>query len=67
MIILDEPEIGLHPYALEIVASLIKSAAVGRTLLVATQSVGLVNQFAAEDVVSVTRVNGESRFVRQSL
>jgi len=66
VIVLDEPEIGLHPYGLEIVAALIKSPAVNHTLLVATQSVALVNQFAADDVVTVTREGGQSRFVRQS-
>ncbi len=66
LIILDEPEIGLHPYALEIVASLIKSAAVNRTLLIATQSVALVNQFRAEDVVTVSRHEGQSNFQRQN-
>lgn len=66
VIVLDEPEIGLHPYALEIVASLVKSASVGCTVLLATQSVALVNEFAPEEVVTVTRRNGQSHFVRQN-
>lgn len=66
VIVLDEPEIGLHPYALEIVASLIKSASVHSTVIVATQSVGLVNQFAPEDIVTVTRDKAESKFERQN-
>ena len=55
---------GLHPYAIEVVASLIKSAAVHTTIIVATQSVALVNHFEAEDIVVVNRVRGESKFER---
>jgi predicted ATPase len=46
VIVIDEPEIGLHPYALEIVAAMVKSASVHCTVVLATQSVGLVNHFA---------------------
>lgn len=66
VIVIDEPEIGLHPYALEIVASLVKSASVHTTVVLATQSVGLVNHFAPEDIVTVTRENAQSKFERQS-
>jgi predicted ATPase len=66
VIVLDEPEIGLHPYALEIAAALIKSASVHSTLLLATQSTALVNQFAPEDVVTVTREDAQSKFARQN-
>ena len=66
VIVLDEPEIGLHPYALEIVSALVKSASVHRTLLLATQSVSLVNQFAPDDVITVTREDAQSKFVRQN-
>ena len=65
VIVIDEPEIGLHPYALEIVASLVKSASVHCTVVLATQSVGLVNHFAPEDIVTVTREKAESKFQRQ--
>jgi predicted ATPase len=64
LIILDEPEIGLHPYAMEIVASLIRSAAVHTRLLIATQSVALVNHFSPEDVIVATRSDAQSRFDR---
>ena len=65
VIVLDEPEIGLHPFAIEVIASLIKSAALHSTVIVATQSAGLVSQFAAEDVITVIREKAESRFERQ--
>jgi predicted ATPase len=66
IIVIDEPEIGLHPYALETVASLIKSASVHSTVALATQSVGMVNYFAPEDIVTVTREKAQSRFERQN-
>jgi predicted ATPase len=66
LIVIDEPEIGLHPYALEIVASLIKSASLHCSIVLATQSVGLVNHFAPEDIVTVTREKAQSRFERQN-
>jgi predicted ATPase len=66
VIVIDEPEIGLHPYALEIVASLVKSASIHSTVVLATQSVGLVNHFAPEDIVTVTREKAQSKFERQN-
>ncbi|MGD1073920.1 MAG: AAA family ATPase [Bryobacteraceae bacterium] len=66
VIVIDEPEIGLHPYALEIVAALVKSASVHTTIVLATQSAGLVNYFAPEDIVTVTRDKAESKFERQN-
>lgn len=66
VIVIDEPEIGLHPYALEIVASLVKSACAHCTVVLATQSVGFVNHFAPEDIVTVTRDKAQSKFERQN-
>jgi predicted ATPase len=54
-ILIDEPELGLHPYALIILASLMRSAAERTQLIVSTQSVSLVNQFDAEDLLVVER------------
>ena len=52
-ILIDEPELGLHPYAIEVLAALMRSAAQRAQLIVATQSVTLVNHFAPEDVLVV--------------
>lgn len=65
LIILDEPEIGLHPFAIEVLSSLVRSASVHSSIVLATQSVALVNQFAPEDVVTVTRESAQSKFERQ--
>jgi len=66
VIVIDEPEIGLHPYALEIIAALVKSASVHCTIVLATQSVGLINHFAPEDIITVTREKAQSKFQRQN-
>lgn len=52
-ILLDEPELGLHPYAITVLAGLLKSAAQKTQVIVSTQSASLVNQFAAEDILVV--------------
>lgn len=66
VIVLDEPEIGLHPYATEILADLVRSASVDSPVVLATQSAALVNHFAPEDIVTVTREQSQSKFSRQS-
>lgn len=65
-IIIDEPELGLHPFAITKLAALIKSAAEQTQLIISTQSVGLVNQFEADDIIVVEREAGQSVFRRQS-
>ena len=64
VILLDEPELGLHPYALTLLSGMIRGAAAKTQVIVSTQSVGLVNQCAPEDIVVVDREKGESRFRR---
>ena len=54
-ILIDEPELGLHPYAITVLASLMRSAAVKAQVIVSTQSVSLVNQFDPEDLLIVER------------
>ena len=66
LILLDEPELGLHPYAIAMLCSLIRSASVETQVILATQSPYLVDQFEPEDVVVVDRINGESQFRRLS-
>lgn len=64
VILLDEPELGLHPYAITVLADLLRSASQKAQVIVATQSVTLVNQFAPENIVVVDRENGQSVFRR---
>jgi len=63
-ILFDEPELGLHPYALGVLASLLKQAASSTQVIVSTQSAPLLDDFAPEDVVVVRRDKGESTFER---
>jgi predicted ATPase len=64
VILLDEPELGLHPSAIGIVSDLLKAASVSSQVIVATQSVTLVNQLSAQDVIVVDRADGQSVFRR---
>ncbi len=61
-ILIDEPELGLHPYAIHLLAEMLQAAATKTQLIVATQSVTLVNQLSPEDLIIVDRKDGESIF-----
>lgn len=63
-ILLDEPELGLHPYALNVLAGMLKQASERKQLIVSTQSVELINELDPEDIVVVNRRDGESTFER---
>jgi predicted ATPase len=63
-ILLDEPELGLHPFAIQKLAAMIRSAATHAQIIVSTQSVTLMNQFEPEDVIVVDREDGASTFRR---
>jgi predicted ATPase len=64
LIVLDEPELGLHPAALAMVADLMKSAARHSQLLIATQSTALIDHFEVDDVIAVNLCDGCSTFDR---
>ncbi len=63
-ILIDEPELGLHPFALNILADLIKIASEKTQLIISTQSVELINNFTANDIIVVDRENNASTFKR---
>jgi len=67
VIIIDEPELGLHPQAIVKLAGLIQLAANKIQLILSTQSVSLVNCFEAEDVITVDRNETENQSVFQRL
>lgn len=61
VIIIDEPELGLHPVAIQKLAGLIKIAAQkGTQIIAATQSAELISHFAPEDVVTVNQQDGQT-------
>lgn len=63
-IIIDEPELGLHPEAIGILAELIKLASERSQIILATQSPLLLDQFSIKDIIIAKRKDGASTFVR---
>jgi predicted ATPase len=63
-ILIDEPELGLHPYAITLLAALLKRASEQKQLIVSTQSVELLNRLEPEDVIVVDRKDNASTFHR---
>lgn len=64
MIVIDEPELGLHPFAITNLVALIRAASVKAQILLATQSVTLLDHFVASEVIVTEREHGESIFRR---
>lgn len=63
-IIIDEPELGLHPMAISLLSDLIKNAARHTQVIVATQCPQLIDQFGVEDLIVARRTGGASVFER---
>ncbi|AXX60929.1 AAA family ATPase [Vibrio parahaemolyticus] len=63
-IIIDEPELGLHPYAITLLGALLRSASKRMQVIVSTQSVPLLNEFELDDLIVVEREEGASTFKR---
>jgi predicted ATPase len=64
LIVVDEPELGLHPYALNVIASLFQAAAHHTQILISTQSSTFLDNFAPEDIIVVERDGEASKFSR---
>ncbi|ANZ36251.1 chromosome segregation protein SMC [Lentzea guizhouensis] len=64
LVVLDEPELGLHPSAIVHLAELLRRASVHSQVIIATQSVTLMNQFELGDLIVVERVAGASVLTR---
>ena len=67
LVLLDEPELGLHPAAITLLADLLLSASHRTQIIVATQSVTLVNRLTPEHVWTVNRKDEQSEFQKLSL
>ena len=63
-VLIDEPELGLHPYAITVLADILKQVSEKKQIIVSTQSVELVNELEPEDVIVVNQKNYESVFER---
>lgn len=65
VIIIDEPELGLHPVAINKLAGLIKSASQKDCqIIISTQSVNLLNNFSPENIITVDKIDNQSSFSR---
>lgn len=64
VILLDEPELGLHPYAITLLASLLKQASHASQIIAATQSPLLLDHFEPEDVLVADRAKGATQLRR---
>jgi len=64
LIVVDEPELGLHPYALNVIASLVQEAACRTQVLISTQSSTLLDCFDPKDIIVVERDGEGSKFSR---
>ena len=64
VILLDEPELGLHPYAISILAALVKQVSVETQVVLSTQSSLLLDHFRPEDVLVADRVEGATTLRR---
>ena len=63
-IIIDEPELGLHPMAINKLAELIKIASHKSQIIVSTQSTTLLDQFDANDIICINHYNNSTVFNR---
>jgi len=63
-LIIDEPELGLHPFAVELIAGLIRAASVHTQVIVTTQSVSFLDQFSADEIIVVEAERGTSAYRR---
>jgi len=64
IIIIDEPELGLHPFAIAIFAEMAQKTAISKQVILATQSVELLDCFEVEDIIVVDNDEDGSKFKR---
>jgi len=66
VILIDEPELGLHPYAIDVLASLIRYVSDYSQIIIATQSAELMGDFEPDDIIIADRPEKETLFKRLS-
>ena len=62
VILVDEPELGMHPYAITLLAALMKEASTESQVIVSTQSSLLLDHFEPEEVLVAERIKGATQF-----
>lgn len=65
-IIIDEPELGLHPQAINQLSALLKKVSTKSQVIISTQSAGLVDNFDPQDIIVVNSKNSASKYSRQN-
>ena len=66
VILLDEPELGLHPAAVALIGGMIKSLSTEKQVIIATQSPLLVDVFDLDEIIALELVNGRTEFRKLS-
>lgn len=66
LISIDEPELGLHPSAIALIAELCRSISRHTQIILSTQSTELLDHFSADEVVVVESDHGETTLTRLS-
>ena len=64
VILVDEPELGLHPHAIVLLASMVRHASVDTQVIVSTQSSRLLDHFEPNEVLVADRVDGGTQITR---
>ena len=63
VIIVDEPELGLHPFAIGKLAGMMQAASTKTQIIAATQSPGLISHFTPEDIIVIDKSENENQTV----
>lgn len=61
VIVIDEPELGLHPFAINKLSGLIKSCSSESQIIISTQSSGLISNFSPDDILVMESDNNEKQ------
>lgn len=67
VIIIDEPELGLHPYAIDQLTEMIKDASLHAQIIIATQSPAIIDGFSADEVTIIERDSATQSTIARKL
>ncbi len=66
VILIEEPELGLHPYTLKLLAELVYVASEKKQIVISTQSADLLDEFGTDDVIVTEMTEDGTKFERLS-
>ncbi len=67
LILIDEPEIGMHPKMIDIFVELLKEASNSTQIIVSTHSPQLISAFKPQDLLIAENIDGNTRIDRPNL